>query len=87
MIRFRPEPAIEDGLLLGLPEVDALDHRGSQLVVTGHGNVVHAVTATLATNSVIAHDLRVSQSTLEDAYLSITGGSPDLDGNGSEVTP
>ena len=85
-MRFRPEPEIDDAMLLGLDEVDAVEHHGKQLVVTGHGNVVHAVTSQLASTSVIAHELRVGQPSLEDAYLTITGGTGNGDHDTSEVT-
>ncbi len=86
-MRFRPEPEIDDDMLLSLEEVDAVDHRGTQVVLSGHGNVVHAVTSMLASQRVIAHELRVGQPTLEDAYLTITGGNGNGDGTGTEVTP
>jgi ABC-2 type transport system ATP-binding protein len=72
-LRFRPSGPIDDETLLELPEVVAVDHSGSQVVVTGTGNVVQAVTALLAQRGVIAEDLRIEQRSLEDAYLALTG--------------
>lgn len=46
---------------------------GEQVVVTGTGNVLHAVTAFLARNQVIAQQLRVEQVTLDDAFVALTG--------------
>ena len=72
-LRFRPSAPIDDAELTGLPDVAAVGHDGSQLVVSGTGNVVHAVTALLAQRRVIAEGLRIEQNNLEDAYLALTG--------------
>lgn len=72
-LRFRPSAPIDDADLTALPEVTGVAHRGQQLVVSGRGNVVHAVTALLAQRGVIAEELRIEQNNLEDAYLSLTG--------------
>ena len=72
-IRFRPSEAIEDGLLAGLPEVTGVARRGEQIVVTGRGDMLAAVTATLARHGVVARQLRVEQTGLEDAFVTLTG--------------
>ncbi len=72
-LRFRPSTPIEDGVLLDLPEVDAVDSSVRHVVVTGTGNLLHAVTALLAQRNVVAEDLRIEQMSLEDAYLALTG--------------
>lgn len=85
-LRFRPSVPIEDRLLLDLPEVVAVDHAGSQIVITGTGNLVHAVTSLLAQRRVIAEDLRVEQTSLEDAYLALTdngGASSETESEGN----
>jgi ABC-2 type transport system ATP-binding protein len=81
-MRFRPSTNLDDRLLTDLPEVSTVAHDGPQTVVTGTGNVVHAVTALLAQRHVIANDLRIDQATLEDAYLALT--NDDLVAAGSE---
>jgi ABC-2 type transport system ATP-binding protein len=73
-LRFRPSVPIVDGLLLGLPEVRSVDHAGPVVVVTGTGNLVGAVMATLARHEVVANDLRIEQPTLDDAFLALTRG-------------
>ncbi|MGW3602305.1 ABC transporter ATP-binding protein [Micromonospora sp. NPDC005161] len=76
-IRFRPSSPVDDRLLTDLPEVSAVHRTGAQLVVTGTGDVLHAVTSVLARNQIIAADLRLEQSTLDDAFVELTGHRPD----------
>jgi ABC-2 type transport system ATP-binding protein len=72
-IRFLPSAPLDDALLTALPEVTALTRSGRQIVVTGNGNLLHAVTSVLARNQIIAADLRVEQTTLDDAFVALTG--------------
>jgi ABC-2 type transport system ATP-binding protein len=72
-IRFRPSQPLNDALLTGLPEVREVRHHGSQLEVVGTGNLLHAVTSVLATNQIIAADLRIEQASLDDAFVRLTG--------------
>ncbi|MEV4810678.1 ABC transporter ATP-binding protein [Micromonospora avicenniae] len=72
-IRFRPSSPVEDHLFTDLPEVSAVTRSGGQLVVTGTGELLHAVTAVLARNQILVADLRLEQSTLDDAFVELTG--------------
>lgn len=72
-IRFRPSAPIDHAVLAALPEVTNVERAGSQLVVTGTGNLLLAVTTTLARNQVVAGDLRVEQTSLDDAFVALTG--------------
>jgi ABC-2 type transport system ATP-binding protein len=74
-IRFRPSAPIDHALLASLPEVTNVERTGSQLVVTGTGNLLLAVTTLLARNQVVAGDLRVEQTSLDDAFVALTGRS------------
>jgi len=71
-LRFRPSAPIEDRLLTDLPEVSGVERAGPVIVVTGTGNLIHAVTSVLAQHQVVANDLRVEQANLDDAYLALT---------------
>jgi len=71
-LRFRPSAPIEDSLLTDLPEVKNVERSGPVVTVTGTGNLIHAVTSVLAQQQVIANDLRVEQTNLDDAYLALT---------------
>ena len=72
-IRFRPSTTLDDHLLTGLPQVTSVTRSGAQVVVTGTGDVLHAVTSVLARNQIIAADLRLEQATLDDAFVELTG--------------
>jgi ABC-2 type transport system ATP-binding protein len=72
-IRFRPSAPLDHALLAELPEVTSVERAGKQLVVTGTGNVLHAVTSVLARHQIIAAELRVEQTTLDDAFIALTG--------------
>jgi len=79
-LTFRPSEPIDDAVFANLPEVTTIGHSGSHVVITGTGNVVQAVTALLAGLGVVAEELRVEQTSLEDAYLELTSGAGDPDG-------
>ncbi|HEV7896723.1 MAG TPA: ABC transporter ATP-binding protein [Planosporangium sp.] len=72
-IRFRPSAPLDDRLLTDLPEVSGVTRHGTQVLVTGTGNVLHAVTSVLARNQIVAADLRVEQANLDDAFVALTG--------------
>jgi ABC-2 type transport system ATP-binding protein len=72
---FVPSRPMDDDDLLALPDVAAVDHRGTRLTVTGGEAMPDAVTAHLARHQIEAGDLRIEQASLEDAYLALTGES------------
>lgn len=76
-IRFRPSMPLDHAALAALPEVTSVEPTGSQLVVTGTGNLLLAVTTVLAQNNITAADLRVEQTSLDDAFVALTGRPVD----------
>lgn len=72
-VRFRPSAFIDERLFAGLPEVQRVTHTGDTITVAGTGNLVHAVTSTLARNQIIAYDMRIEQASLDDAFLALAG--------------
>jgi ABC-2 type transport system ATP-binding protein len=76
-IRFRPSAPMDDRLLSGLPEVTNVTRAGSQVVVTGTGNVLNAIVSVLARNHIVAAELRVEQASLDDAFVALTGRAID----------
>jgi ABC-2 type transport system ATP-binding protein len=72
-VRFRPTAPLDLEILRELPEVSRAEQHGPRVVVTGKGNLLHAVTSVLARNQVVAAELRVEQADLDDAFLHLTG--------------
>lgn len=73
LVSFAPSGPFDDRLLLDLPEVRTLEHKGRRDVVTGDGDLVNAVILTLAAAGVTAHDVEMGTSSLEDAFVELTG--------------
>jgi ABC-2 type transport system ATP-binding protein len=72
-LRFRPSRPFDDAVLTALPGVASVRRRGEQVEVTGSGELLAAVTSTLARHKVVVVDLRVDQAALDDAFLALTG--------------
>ncbi|MFD0639102.1 ABC transporter ATP-binding protein [Catenulispora yoronensis] len=71
-MRFRLSQPIDAADLLALPEVTAAERRGDHWEVTGDAEVIGAVTAHLARRQIIAGELRVAQTSLDDAFIALT---------------
>jgi ABC-2 type transport system ATP-binding protein len=76
-IRFKPSVPLDDALLTALPEVSGVTRQGQQVLVSGAGNLLHAVTAVLARHQIVALELRVEQANLDDAFVALTGRTID----------
>ena len=72
-MRFVPSAPFDDRLLSKLPEVRAVTRSGSHVIVTGTGELVNAVILSLAAAGVTARDVQLDSSTLEDAFVKLTG--------------
>ena len=73
VMRFRPGAPIDLEEVRALPSVQTVGWDGDRVVVSGDRDIVHSVTSFLATRQVIAHELRVEQATLDDAFIALTG--------------
>ena len=73
LVRFVPSTSFDDRLLSDLSEVTAVAHEGARVVVTGTGELVNAVILTLAAAGISAHGVELGSSTLEDAFVALTG--------------
>ncbi len=73
LVSFAPSGPFDDRLLLDLPEVRTLEHNARRVVVTGSGDLVNAAILTLAAAGVTAHDVEMGTSSLEDAFVELTG--------------
>jgi ABC-2 type transport system ATP-binding protein len=72
-VRFVPSGPFDDRLLTGLPEVRSIQRHGRHVVVTGSDELVSAVILALASAGLTAGDVRMESSTLEDAFVRLTG--------------
>jgi ABC-2 type transport system ATP-binding protein len=72
-VRFRPSAPFDDRLLTELPEVTRVERHGADVIVAGTGDLVNAVILTLAVAGVTAHDVQLDSSSLEDAFVKLTG--------------
>jgi len=76
-VRFLPSTPFDDRLLAGLPEVTRVEHEGQHVVVTGTGELVNTVILTLHAAGVEARDVQLDASSLEDAFVRLTGTHPE----------
>jgi ABC-2 type transport system ATP-binding protein len=72
-VRFLPSEHFDDRLLQELPEVVRVEHEGQHVVVTGTGELVNAVILGLHAAGVEARDVQLDTSSLEDAFVRLTG--------------
>ena len=79
-IRFRASGPFDVKRLTELPEVTDVSTAGSQVVVAGTGNLLAAVVGSLDRQGVVPGDLRVEQTSLDDAFVALTGRRLDPDG-------
>ena len=76
-VRFVPSGPFDDQLLTGLAEVTRVEREGQHVTVTGTGELVSTVILALATAGVTARDVRLDSSSLEDAFVKLTGNHLD----------
>jgi ABC-2 type transport system ATP-binding protein len=72
-LRFLPSAPFDESLLARLPEVTTVEHDGRHVVVTGNGELATAVIVALHEAGVSTTDLQITGSTLEDAFMRLTG--------------
>lgn len=71
-LRFVPSAPFDERVLTALPGVTGLEREGRHLVVSGSGDLVTAVINVLAFAGVEVSDVRVSEGSLEDAFVRLT---------------
>ena len=72
-VRFVPSAPFDDGLLTALPEVSRVEHEGQHVIVTGAGELVNTVILALNAAGLEARDVHLDASSLEDAFVRLTG--------------
>lgn len=72
VIGFTPSAALDDGDLNSLPALTSVARKDGRITLSGSDETVNAVITLLARNHITAHQLRVSDATLDDAFLDLT---------------
>ncbi|MFJ4982153.1 ABC transporter ATP-binding protein [Streptomyces coeruleorubidus] len=72
-ISFRPYAPMDTRQLADLPSVASVTEEDGRITVNGTDETVNAVLSLLAGQGITAHQLRVTEATLDDAYLDLTG--------------
>ncbi|MCL8017793.1 ABC transporter ATP-binding protein [Streptomyces sp. AS02] len=72
VISFTPSAPLDDRDLNALPALASVAHKDGRITLSGTDETVNAVITLLARSHVTAHQLRVSDATLDDAFLDLT---------------
>ncbi|MEV0641146.1 ABC transporter ATP-binding protein [Streptomyces sp. NPDC050619] len=72
VISFTPSAPLEDGDLNALPALASIEHKDGRITLSGTDETVNAVITLLARTHITAHQLRVTDATLDDAFLDLT---------------
>ena len=73
IISFTPSAALDDEELAALPALASVEHKDGRITLAGSDDTVTAVLSLLARHRITAHQLRVTDATLDDAFLDLTG--------------
>ncbi|BET47530.1 ABC transporter ATP-binding protein [Kitasatospora aureofaciens] len=72
VISFTPSAPLDEADLRALPDLASVEFRDGRLTLSGTDETVNAVITLLARTRVTAHQLRVTDTTLDDAFLDLT---------------
>ncbi|MDX2541745.1 ABC transporter ATP-binding protein [Streptomyces sp. WI04-05B] len=72
VISFTPSTPLAEDDLNALPALASVDYRDGRVTLSGTDETVNAVITLLARSHVTAHQLRVTDATLDDAFLDLT---------------
>ncbi|MFF7475909.1 ATP-binding cassette domain-containing protein [Streptomyces sp. NPDC008092] len=72
VISFTPSAPLDDHDLAGLPALASIERKDGRITLSGTDETVDAVITLLARHRVTAHQLRVVDATLDDAFLDLT---------------
>lgn len=75
VMSFTPSAPLGEEALRGLPALASVEHRDGRVTLGGTDETVNAVITLLARHHITAHQLRVSDATLDDAFLDLTGAT------------
>ncbi|PWI15452.1 multidrug ABC transporter ATP-binding protein [Streptomyces sp. Act143] len=72
VISFTPSAPLDDRDLNALPALASIARKDGRVTLSGTDETVNAVITLLARSHVTAHQLRVTEATLDDAFLDLT---------------
>ncbi|MFA3876995.1 ABC transporter ATP-binding protein [Streptomyces sp. MMCC 100] len=72
VISFTPSVPLDEADLRALPELVSVEFKDGRVTLSGTDETVNAVVTLLARTRVTAHQLRVTDTTLDDAFLDLT---------------
>jgi ABC-2 type transport system ATP-binding protein len=72
-VRLVPGKPFDDDLLTRLPEVSRVKRHGSQVVVSGSGQLVNVILKAFDIADIPVTDVEMESATLEDAFVQLTG--------------
>jgi ABC-2 type transport system ATP-binding protein len=72
VISFTPSAPLDDRELNALPQLASVQHKDGRITLSGTDATVNAVITLLARHHITAHQLRVVDATLDDAFLDLT---------------
>jgi ABC-2 type transport system ATP-binding protein len=72
-IRFTTSDAVEDDWLARLPEVTSVARSNGEIVITGSDKMLFSVVSLLDRHEIVPIRFQVEQTTLDDAFVAITG--------------
>ncbi|WP_406440753.1 ABC transporter ATP-binding protein [Streptomyces sp. NBC_00631] len=72
VISFTPSAPLDDHDLAALPALASVERKDGRITLSGTDETVNAVITLLARHRVTAHQLRVTDATLDDAFLDLT---------------
>ncbi|MFC9508746.1 ATP-binding cassette domain-containing protein [Streptomyces sp. NPDC057002] len=75
VISFTPSTPLDDRELKALPALVAVEHKDGRITLSGTDDTVNAVLSLLARHHITARQLRVTDATLDDAFLDLTEAS------------
>ncbi len=73
VISYTPSAPLDDTDLAALPAHASVEHKDDRITLSGSDETVNAVISLLARHHITAHQLRVTDATLDDAFLDLTG--------------
>jgi ABC-2 type transport system ATP-binding protein len=72
-IRFTTPELVEDAWLTGLPEVTSVAHLNGEIILTGNEKLLFSVVSLLDRHEIVPTRFQVEQTTLDDAFVALTG--------------